>query len=85
MGTVAYAQTDYSDCLLLVDSTFVQKADANFYRLAEYMGLTCKGIDLAITELTHALLKDEGAQYFKAVCITAYNLENHLMQQSSVY
>ncbi len=70
--------SDFTDALLLYDAGNPYYPDANFKKVAEYYGLRWASVDLASTQLTDDLLRDEAGQYYPTIGIVAANLAVYL-------
>jgi len=68
---------DLYDVLLLYNPKETKSSDINFSKLSEYYGLKCKEIDIANTQLIEEIFLDANGNYYKAIYISAYNIENN--------
>ena len=65
---------DIEDVLLLYSGEHSGNFDTNYCRLAEFLGLICKRINLDETRLTDEIFRDSEGKYFKLVAIWGDNL-----------
>lgn len=64
---------DIEDVLLLYSAEHPLDFDINFCRIAEFLGLICKEIDLDSTTLTDEFLRDSNGDYFRLIGIAGEN------------
>jgi len=72
---------DIEDLLLLYSAEYSGNFDTNYCRLAEFLGLICKKINLDETRLTDEIFRDSQGNYFKLVGIWGDNFFRHRIDQ----